>query len=209
MACRIIKYLILITLVLNGLIFTSILAQEKQEVVLTLKGVSSNEKMDHFNKAEELRLNGKYREAIKEYEKVLSPGEKCGKEYEAHYDIGICHIFIGKNDDAEAIFKKVIETYPNNGEAVAYSKYCLSWVDVQRENYYAAIDRIEKTLQAKTWMDSEFSSRAEFQIGRIYLAFLHDYKKAEYVFQAVLRKYPDSKITEHPFLQDAKSRMSN
>ena len=207
MANRIMKYLIFIAFVFNGLFTTAALAQDRQEVVLTIKGVSSNDKLNHFNRAEELRQQGKYREAIEEYQKVLAPGELCGKESEAHYDIGICNIYIGKNDEAEHIFQEVIQTYPNNGETLAFSKYCLSWIDVQNRNYYPAIERLQQVLNAKIWTDPEFCSRAEFQIGRIYLAFINDYHKAQEVFDRVVIKYPNEKIMNHPFLDSAKKRL--
>ena len=122
-------------------------------------------------------------------------------------DLKICLIWLGKWDEAEAIFKEVISTYPNNGEAVAYSKYCLSWIDVQRYNFDAAINRLQQTLDSKVWTDPEFCSRAEFQIGRIYQAFLQDHVKAQEVFDRVVVKYPGEKIMEHPFLDGAKKRM--
>lgn len=124
-----------------------------------------------------------------------------------YYDIGICLIWLGKWDEAEAIFYEVIENYPNNGEAVAYSKYCLSWIDVQRGNLYAAIERLQQTLDSKIWTDPAFCSRAEFQIGRIYQSFLQDYEKAQEVFDRVVVKYPGGKIIDHPFLDGAKKRM--
>ena len=122
-------------------------------------------------------------------------------------DIGICLIWLGKKDEAEAVFKEVISTYPNNGETVAYSKYCLSWIDVQRGNLHQAITRLQQTLDSRIWTDPEFCSRAEFQIGRIYQAFLHDYSKAQEVFERVVVKYPNEKIMDHPFLDGAKKRM--
>jgi hypothetical protein len=90
---------------------------------------------------------------------------------------------------------------------VAYSKYCLSWIDVQRGNFDAAINRLQQTLNARIWTDAEFCARAEFQIGRIYQAFLQDHVKAQEVFDRIVVKYPGEKIMDHPFWDGAKKRM--
>jgi len=54
---------------------------------------------------------------------VILPGELCGKEAEAHYDIGICYAWLGKKDSAEVVFQQVIKAYADNAEALAYSQY--------------------------------------------------------------------------------------
>ena len=197
--------LLLTLFVLCGLSSTTVFAQ--QEVIVTIKGSSSGDKLAHFELAEQLRNQNKFREAMAEYWKVLSPGELCGKEAEAHYDIGICYTWLGKKDDAEAIFQEVLQTYPNNAEVIAHTYYCLSWIDVQRCNFEAAINRLQETLNSRIWTDAEFCARAEFQIGRIYQAFLHDHEKAQEIFDRVLVNYPDAMIIEHPFFEGAKKRI--
>ena len=183
-------------------------AQEKQEVVLTISAAKSGEKMDAFNRAEALRRDQKFAEAMAEYQKVIQLGETCGKEAEAHYDIGICLIWLSKKDDAEAVFNEVLKRYPDNKEVMAYTKYCQSWIDVQRGGYEPAIARLQETLNQKTWTDEAFCSRALFQIGRIYLSFMQNRTSAEAVFSQVLAKYPDAEITNHPFLDNLKNGMS-
>lgn len=187
-----------------GLSGATLLAQNKQEIVVTITGISTGDKLIHFNKGEELRKQMKFYEAIEVYKQVIAPDEPCGKEAEAYYNIGICYTWMGKKDKAEAVFQEVLKTYPDDGEVIAYTKYGLSWIDVQRGNLYAAINRLQQTLDEKIYSDIEFCSRAQFEIGRIYLAFIHDYDRAEQAFRKVLEKYPNSKIAQHPFLEKVK-----
>ena len=203
------KIIPLFILFLFALIALSpISAQEKQEVVLTISAAKSGEKMDAFNRAEELRKDQKFAEAMAEYQKVIQLGETCGKEAEAHYDIGICLIWLGRRDEADALFKDVLQLYPDNKEVAAYTRYCQSWIDVQRGKYEPAIARLHETLNQKTWTDEAFCSRALFQIGRIYLSFMQDQANAEQVFRLVLEKYPNAEITNHPFLDGLKKEMA-
>ena len=187
-----------------GLSGTILLAQNKQEIVVTIKGISTGDKLTHFNKGEELRKRMKFSEAIEEYKQVIAPGELCGKEAEAHYNIGLCYTWLGKVVAAEAVFQEVLKTYPDDAEVVAYTKLCFSWIDVQRRNFDAAINRLQQTLDENLYSGEECCSVAQFHIGRIYLLYLHDYERAEAAFRKVLEKYPNSKITQHPFLEKVK-----
>lgn len=180
----------------------SLLAQ--QQLVVTIEPLSSSDKLLHFAKAETLRTNMKFREAIGEYRQVILPGEICGKEAEAHYDIGICYTWLGKKDSAQVIFQQVIKTYPDNMEVVAFSRYGLSWVDVQRGKFQPAIERLQQLLDQTFYPDKEFCARAQFEIGRIYLVFLHQAEQAEQAFRKVLANYPDAEVANHPFLAKMK-----
>ena len=205
MSKKINRYLIVNLLVFSWFLGTTLKAQNKQEITVTIEGISSTAMTEHFNKAEELRNNGKYDDAIEEYKKVVNGGEMCEKTAEAHYDIGLCYTWLGKKNDAEAVFKEVLKKYPGNKKVVAFTKYCLSWVDVQKGNYESAIDRLQRTLDENSYPDEEFCSRAQFQIGRIYQAYMHEYEKAESAFKIVLEKYPNSKITGHAFFEKLKA----
>jgi len=201
---------VIVIIVINGLSVTTIRAQNKQEVVVTIEGFTPQEKLVHFYKGEELRNQMKFAEAIEEYNYVIGPGELCGKEAEAHYDIGICYTWLGKKDTAEAVFQEVMNTYPDSNEVIAFSRYGLSWIDVQRGKFQDAIGRLQQTLQQtldeNIYPEKEFCARAQFQIGRIYLVFLHDYERAEQAFRKVMEKYPDSEIINHPFLEKLKGK---
>lgn len=196
---------LLIGFVLSNLLMTTLLAQNRQEIVLTIEGIASSDKVMHFNRAEELRKKMKFREAIEEYQKVISGGQACGKESEAQYDMGICYLWLGKLDSAEAIFQSVMQIYPDDHVVIAYTKFSLSWIDVQRGNFQAAINCIQQTLDQKHCSEIEYCSVAQFEIGRIYLVYMHDHESAETAFRKVLEYYPNSRITEHPFLQKLKS----
>jgi len=141
----------------------------------------------------------KFREAIAEYQQVILPGDPCGKEAEAHYDIGLCYLWLMKLDTAVTVFHEVMKTYPDSNEVIAFSRYGLSWIDVQRGQFQQAIDRLQRTLDQNFYPDEEFCARAQFQIGRIYLVFLHDYDRAEQTFRKVMEQYPNAKIINHPF----------
>jgi TolA-binding protein len=189
---------------LMGWFGTKLLAQQKQELVVTIEPLSSSDKLLHFTKAEDFRKQMKFREAIAEYQQVILPGDPCGKEAEAHYDIGLCYLWLVKLDTAETVFHEVMKTYPDSNEVIAFSRYGLSWIDVQRGKFQDAIDRLQLTLDQKVYADKEFCAKAQFEIGRIYLVFLHNNDKAEQAFRRVLDDYPDAEIIKHPFLEKLK-----
>ena len=200
---------IIIALVMIGLSVTKLPAQNAQEIIVTIDTVitiDADTKLVHFNKGEELREQQKFADAIEEYKLVLSSGNSCGKESEAQYCIGICYLWMGQFRESESVFKEVLKTYPNDYEAIAFSNYSLSWLDVQNGNLYEAIERLRKTLDENFYTDEEFCSRAQFQIGRIYLSYLNDHKSAEKEFRVLLDKYPDSEYTNHPFVEHLKDR---
>jgi tetratricopeptide (TPR) repeat protein len=197
---------VITTIFLMGLFGTSLLAQHKQELVVTIEPISSSDKLIHFAKAETLRTQMNFREAIAEYQQVIAPGDPCGKEAEAHYDIGLCYLWLVKLDTAATVFHEVMKTYPDSNEVIAFSHYGLSWIDVQRGKFQDAIDRLQQTLNQNLYPEKEFCARVQFQIGRIYLVFLHDYAKADQAFRKVLEKYPDSEIINHPFLEKLKGQ---
>jgi tetratricopeptide (TPR) repeat protein len=183
---------------------STLYSQNVQEIIVTIAGINSSDKVLHFNAAEELRSQMKFQEAIEEYKYVISQDNLCGKEAEAHYNIGLCYTWMVKKDDAEAVFQKVLETYPDNKEVVAYSKYCLAWIDVQHEKFEDAIKRLENILDENLYTDKEYCAKVQFQIGRINLVFLQDEQKAHAAFQNVLAYYPDTKVINHPFLAKLK-----
>ncbi len=185
-------------------IFAVNLSAQQQELVLTIEPILSSDKLLHFAKAETLRTQMKFQEAIAAYQQVLAPGEFCGKEAEAHYDIGICYTWLGKKNTAEEVFQQVLKTYPEHKEVLAHSQFCLSWIDVQRGQFQQAIERLQKLLDQKIYADKEFCAKVQFEIGRIYLVFLQDPEKAELIFHQVLAAYPDAAIKNHPFLEKLK-----
>jgi len=87
---------------------------------------------------------------------------------------------------------------------LAFSRYGLAWVDVQRGKFQQAIERLQLLLDENSYPDKEFCARAQFEIGRIYLVFLHHPEQAGQAFQKVLAHYPDSEVSNHPFLTKLK-----
>lgn len=186
----------IITLIINGLFVPPVMPQNKQEVVVTIDKIEQN-----FNYGEELRKQMKFNEAIEEYQMVLTSGESPEKEAEALYNVGLCYTWLFELDKAEAVFYEVIKTYPDNGQAVGYSEFCLAWIDVQRRNYNNAIERLEQTLE-KNINDMELNAKVQFEIGRIYSLYLLDYGRAREAFQKVMALYPNSSTAEHPWLKN-------
>lgn len=179
-------------------------SQNRQKIVITVNGVTSSEKLKHFDIGEGYRKQMRFQEAIQEYRKVLAGGEKCDKESEAHYNVGLCHTWLGDLDSAQTVFNKVIETYPGDGMAFGYAQYGLAWVEVQRKEYDKAVERLQKTWDSRVCPDREQNAEILFQIGRIYGSYQGDFAKAKEIFRQVLEKYPDASITEHPFLSELK-----
>ena len=123
---------------------------------------------------------------------------------EAEYNIGLCKTWQGKFDEADVIFKGMLEKYPDDGKAKAYSEYCIAWVEIQKKDYYGAIARLEHILENKTCEDTEMCTKAQFQIGRIYLSYINDWEKAEEPFRKLVANYPNARILSHPFLEPYK-----
>lgn len=123
-----------------------IFSQKTQEIVIPIEGTSSGEKASHFEKGEFFRTQMRFADAIREYRKVILPGELCDKESEAHYNIGLCYTWLGKLDSARIVFEEVIRTYPHDGIAVGWAQYGLTWVDIQKGKYQQAIERLQNKL---------------------------------------------------------------
>ncbi len=192
--------LLIILFAASGLVF----AQDPQEVVVTITGAKAEAKLEFFKQAEELREARQYKDAIAAYQKVIGVGELCGKEAEAHYCMGICYTWMGKRNEAGAIFTEVLKKYPDNNEVMAYTQYGLAWVEMQSLKFEDAISRLQKTLDTNPYKDEEFCARAMFQIGRIYHSFIKDDLKANQAFQAMAAKYPTTKYMDHPFVSRIK-----
>ena len=189
---------VFIALALNGWLVGPLLAQ--QEVVVPIEGISSSDKLTHFYNGEELRKERKFIEAIEEYKMVIGGGELCGKEARAHYTIGICYTWLSDLEKAGETFKQVNQTYSDDSKATAFAEYGLAWVEIQQGKYYEAIGRLQQKLDENPFEDYEHCARMQFQIARVYLSYLHDYERGRAALQKVLDLYPNSRISNHPFL---------
>lgn len=148
-----------------------------------------------------LRKAFKFNEAIPYYQNVVDmDGIYSNLKAEAQYYIGLCTIWKGEFDKAENIYQQMLQTYDDDGEAVANSQYCLAWLEVQNEEYYSAIDRLQNMLNVKTCYDEELYARTQFKIGNVYLSFLNNRAKANEAFRKVMSDYPDSYEARHPYL---------
>ena len=199
----------LLTFLLFGLSNFSVkglLGQNKQKVLIVIDGFSSSDKKEHFYKGEEFRKHFLFRQALKEYQYVVTGKDICGLESEAHYNIGLCYIWLRDLKNARKKFVDVIKICDESDIAFHFAAYGLAWIETKEKRFYEAIRRLQKELIMKKFKDMELSAKMQFHIGRIYLKYLHDYEKAEQAFKMVLEKYPNTKITDHPFLDHLKNR---
>ena len=119
---------------------------------------------------------------------------------EARYYVGLCTIWKSEWDDAEHLYRDMLNTYADDGEAVANAQYCLAWLEVQKEEYHSAIGRLTAMLAEKTCEDDDLYARSQFMIGHIYLGYLNDRVHAGEAFNAVRANHPDSWEAGHPYV---------
>lgn len=187
------------------IISTVAFSQEQQEILLSINSVNTSGKLNYFNNGESLRSQNKFSSAIEEYKKVLGPGELCGKEANAQYNIALCYSWLGKVDIAERWYNDTINLYSENTEIVAYSKFGIAWVKTKKQEFETAIDLYNRLISKKSISDEELYSVAMFQIGKIYLIFLKEPEKAKQLFNEILSKYPNANIIEHPYFEIIKN----
>ncbi len=192
----------------NSFFCSNLLAQHTQQINIIIEGISSADKEAHFNKGEEFRQQLKFRQAIKEYQQVISGGEPCGLESAAHYNIGLCYTWLNDLEKAKATFEEVIQTYPKPDIAVAFAEYGLAWVETKQGKYYQAIHHLQQKIDENSCNNSELCAEMQFHIGRIYAKYLHDYATAKKAFQLVWQKYPNSQIAYHPYLDEIRGDSS-
>jgi len=173
------------------------------EIVVTL----SEPDRSQIVEGDALRKAHEHNEAIASYQNVLDmDGVDAEVRAEAQYNIGLSYTWLGDYDKAEAVFKKMLDTYKDNTNAVGYAEYCLAWLEVQKGKYHEAIERLQRSLDTETITDRELGSRSQFMIGRTYFKFLKDKENANQAFAKVLAKYPGTKIANHPYLDYFKEK---
>jgi tetratricopeptide (TPR) repeat protein len=174
------------------------------EIVVTIGTVDRSA----IAEADTLRKHFKFKEAIAEYQKVLeTQGLSTSLRAEAEYNIGLSHTWLGEHDQAEAVFTRMFDTYKDDPNAVAYAQYCLAWIEVQREQYMTAVQRLQRVLSEGKCTDRELCARTQFQIGKIYLSFLKNKTAGMNALRLVVANYPDTKAYEHPWLNSLKKGM--
>ena len=171
---------------------------DDKEIVVTIGGPDRSVLED----GDALRKSFKFREAIEYYQNVLDDEDADIEiKKEAKYNIGLCLIWLGEYDEAGEVFNEMLSAYSDDGNATGYAQYCLAWIEVQEGKYHEAVARLQNKLAEKNCTDIELCARTQFKIGKIYLAFIDDYEKAQEAFQKVLQDYPDTKIAGHPYVK--------
>ncbi len=115
------------------------------------------------------------------------------------YEIALNYIKLGDLKRAEEQLKRVIDNYPTAGTSVSWAEYCLAWMDIHKDKFRSAIDKLQAIVDKDISKDDEVYAYAYYQIGRIYIAFLQDKVKADAAFGKVLELYPDSKPARRNF----------
>ncbi|MBN1997038.1 tetratricopeptide repeat protein [candidate division KSB1 bacterium] len=193
---------VIILIVLSLFVFLNAQAQNRQSITVTIEGISSDDELTHFNNAEDLRKQMRFQEAIEEYESILLSESTSGKESEAKYNIGLCYTWLGDLDNAEKNFNKVISEHVDDKTALAFAKYGLSWIEVQRENYETAINILKEAIDQKITDDYDLNARMLFKMGHIYISFLNDFQSGRDIFRVLVKTYPNAKVLKHPVLQE-------
>lgn len=173
-----------------------------QEIIVTIGSVSSAEKGVAFTRADSLRKTGQFTEAIAAYRTVVAGGDSSELEAEAQYQIGLCYYHLGDGKQAKEAWQTVLRVYPTAGTPAAWADYGLAVLEIDRDRFQEAIARLQGILEKGYTDDTEVYAYAYYQIGRIYLAFLHKQAQAEAAFQEVLTRYPESTPAKRHFWLD-------
>jgi TolA-binding protein len=191
---------------LNALAINTIIAQVNKEITITIRSISNAGLTVHFDNAEKLRKEFNFKEAIKEYEKVIKNKDNSNLLPEATYNIGLCYTWLNDLVNADFYFRKVINEFANDPVAVSFAHFGLSWIKVQQGKYYEAIEIIENDLNKNECKDYEHNAVMMFQIGKIHKKYLHDFSKADAIFKNIITTYPNSKIIKHPFFDHLRNK---
>ena len=172
-------------------------AEPGNEIVVTISAVDRSA----IAEADTLRKHFKFKEAIAEYQKALEKqGLPVSLKAEAEYDIGLSHIWLNENDQAEAVFNRMLNEYKSDQNAVGYAQYCLAFIEVQEKKYMEAIARLKNSVATGNITDRELAARTQYLIGRTYLMFLDDVPNAQKAFQVIKTSYPDTRMGKYPFV---------
>ena len=178
---------------------TSVAAADTQEITVTLGAPDTRSSAER--EGDTLRRSLQFGEAIEAYSADLERGGLDeGDVREIRYNIGLCRLWLGEYDKAEAAFESLIADCPDDGNAVGYCRYCLAWMAVQRGEYQAALTTLNETIAGGGVTDTELAARLLFMTGRIRLAFLNDPVSARPIFRRVGAEYPETRIAAHPFV---------
>ena len=106
-----------------------------------VESVQWGDRPDHFNAAEAARARGEFEEAIVRYEKaVKSPlGRKFYLEPYCTYYVGLCYQHLGKLEEAEKGFRKLIKDYPS-AKFFPLANIALGEMLMTRQQYDKAIE---------------------------------------------------------------------
>lgn len=156
-----------------------------------------------FKQAEKYFNDKRYKEAYKEFKKLLIHYPDSKQAAEAQYYLGRCLEKMNQSYQAFLEYTKVIESYPNSqqiNEVVerqyAIGEYFLEhqpkhWLGVSVYDFveHPALEIFRKIVEKVPY--SAYASRAQYKLG-ILLFQLGRFEEAKDAFQKVIDNYPDS-----------------
>ncbi len=172
---------------------------------------------EQFNLGYELYQEGKYKEAIREFEKLVKYFPKSKYAPEAQFYIGQAYEKLGDYYRAFKAYQKIIETYPYTSrvDEVISLEYKIGNLYFVRSNKKRklidrfsfsddnakAIEIFQKVVENAPY--SEYAPIAQFKLGLVYKR-IKDYSNAEEAFKKLITNYPTSELVDDAIIQLAK-----
>ena len=172
---------------------------------------------EQFNLGYKLYQEGKYKEAIREFEKLVKYFPKSKYAPEAQFYIGQAYEKLGNYYRAFKAYQKIIDTYPYTSRvdeviSLEYKIGNLYFVRSNRERKLIerisfsddntkAIEIFQKVVENAPY--GEYAPLAQFKLGLVYKR-IKDYTNAEEAFKKLITNYPTSELVDDAILQLAK-----
>jgi len=146
-----------------------------------------------LDKAHKLQLDGKFDEAIAEYDNYINANPTDSKSAYALVRIDECYKLSGKEGAVNYLDNTIKNKANKNNEFDAVSLELKNQYLIQDKRFEEAVTNFNKLAETyKTNEDVEKHSL--FNAGYVYLTYLDDYKKATDKFVELAAKYPDDDL---------------
>jgi tetratricopeptide (TPR) repeat protein len=158
-----------------------------------LVSCSSEKKSEQelYAQAQAYSEKGDFNDAVRVYRRILKLYPDSPNSYRTLLSMGLLYSQDLKDDkQAETIFQKFFEKYPNGEELLYNEAQSFS----EKGDFNSSLKIYEEIL--KLYPESALSCKAQFLIGFVYSENLKDYKKAKEVYQKVIEKYPDCDLVD-------------
>lgn len=163
-----------------------------QELTVVLHGGELSD-ADRLAQGDQFWNQGEIEMAAREYRQVAEGSGVSGLENKARYRLGLCYLRQGNSEAATRCWAKVIAGEAPDPDAVAWSQYCLAWLDAAQGKAEDALSKLQGIIDAQLAKDTEIYAWSYYQIGRIQQQVRHDLVKADAAYSKVMTLYPSSK----------------